>query len=203
MKRLYILLSALLVLLVFGFAAIYTVPQTTPPAEDIAPRPLSSEADAIACAKALWQSGYLLENLDGLAWYAYVENGNYYVTASGDEGELYSHFSHEGVVSYLYNGLSRFDETPLTEAPCEPRQDDLTQYLLAFIEALHPGGTGRIKGFEKQLEAVTYPDRIFNVLKAYDDNNGKADTYTLFVVQVSPQLRVVSYSAGIPVNGSG
>lgn len=204
MKRLYILLSVLVVLLFTGFAATYSVPQpqAEPQEETIASRPLSSEEDAIAYAKALWQSDYLLENTNGLAWYAQAENGMYYVTAGGNQGQLYANISNSGNVTYLYNGLAYFDSIPLTGGISEPRQDELTQYLRDFTDALQPGASTHIRSFAARRGTVTDRDNTFGLFMGYADGaqNSEADTYTLFVVQVAPRLRVVNYSVGLPVD---
>ncbi len=200
MKRLYILISALFILLFSGLAAVYKVPPSQP--QDTGPeaRPITTAQEAIDYAKALWQSEYLLQDTEALSWYAQREDDRFYVTAGIGDSQLYLHLDGDGGVPYLYNGLAQFDDTPIMQGTLEPRQDEVTQFLLDFLDVFRPGASARISSFASQREEITSHGCTFDVLMGY---NQDSETYTFFVVQVAPRMRVVSCTMDMVLDSPG
>ncbi len=170
-----------------------------PSGAGIEARQITSEEEAIAYAKVLWQSEYLAEDIAGLDWGVEEIDGVYYVTASNEDFALIAHFGGDGVVSYLHNGLSRYDYASPTQEDVEDQKQEITQYLLNFVDALRPGDSDRIEAFHFESETA-YTDQFYVTFIGYTyaQNETQIDTYSLFVVQISPVVRVVNYAIGIP-----
>ena len=202
MKRWIPVLLALALLPVFALAADAEIPQLDPSGAGIEARAIGSESDAIAYAKALWESDYLLEDTNGLTWAVEENDGVYFVTAGDEMNRLAVHFGGDGVVTYLYNGLSHFSDARISPDAQINDPDALCMYLLDFVDALSPGTSDRIEAFHPQEDVSYWQDRTFATFAGYifsmDGKDG--DTYSLFTVEVSPRVRVVNYAVGIPLS---
>ena len=172
--------------------------QIDPVKSEIEARPIQSQEDAIAYAKTLWQSDYLAQDIDGMRWGVEKSGDIYYITADNDTQKLQVHFGADGVVTYLRNGFSKFDYGFPTQDDYED-QEDLCQYLLNFVDALHPGDSDRIEAFHYEGELAHNSSSFISYIGyTFARDETEQDTYSLFVVQISPVIRVVNYAIGIP-----
>ena len=198
MKRWIPILLALVLLPVSALAADVEIPQIDPAGAGIEARAIPSEDDAIAYAKALWASDYLHEDTNGLTWAVEENDGVYFVTAGDEKNQLAVHFGGDGIVTYLYNGISHFSDARISPDMQMSDPDTLCMYLLDFVDALSPGMSDRIEAFRPQ-EVSCWQDHTFAALAGYIFSED-GDTYSLFTMEVSPQVRVVNYSVGIPMS---
>ena len=199
MKRFLILLLALALLPVSALAADVEIPQIDPAAAGIAARPIASQDDAIAYAKALWASDYLYENTEGMLWLADLNDGVYEVTARTDANgiaDLVAEFGADGSVTHLFNGISRSDPSR-SGTYDEIDEAALIAYLFAFKDALNPGAAAALERPKRSPKAIVFSDRILLHFEApIADGNG---TVAFFAVEVLPQVRILDYRVFIPL----
>jgi len=202
MKRWILILLTLVLLPVSALATDIEIPQINPETAGIAARPIASADEAIAYAKALWASGYLDENTDGMLWRAEMLDGAYVITARTDANgiaDLAAHFGADGVVTYLYNGIGR-SEFCSTSAYDGTDEKALAAYLLAFADALQPGVSARIQGPEALPDAIAYADRVLVRFNGpIEDGGGEV---AIFTIEISPRIRVVDYIVMVPLQPS-
>jgi hypothetical protein len=199
MKRWVPLLLALVLLPFSAFAVDIEIPQIDPAAAGIAARSITSEDDAIAYAQTLWASNYLYENTDGMIWRADLNDGVYTVTAGTHfDGidELTVQFGSDGIVTYLYNGISRSD---FCRSGTYDGTDEaaLAAYLLNFTDALNPGAGAALENLKAVPEAIVYSDRM--ILHFNTPITGGDGVIAMFNVEISPRVRVVDYNVFVPL----
>jgi hypothetical protein len=202
MKRFLIVLLALALLPVAAFAADIEIPQLDPAGAGIAARPIASEDDAIAYAKALWASDYLYENTEGMLWRAQANDGVYEVTARTDANgiaDLAAQFGADGVVTYLFNGVSRSDFCYLSVYDGTD-EAALAAYLLNFTDALNPGASAMIEELQALPEAIAYDDRVLLCFNA--PIIGGDGAIVEFKVEITTRVRVVDYIVFVPLQPS-
>ena len=202
MKRWLPLLLALALLPAAALAADMDIPQIDPAAAGIAARPIAGADEAIAYAKALWGSDYLLEDTKNLTWAVEENNGVYFVTAGDELNQLAAHFGADGIVAYLHNENSRFSDARITKGAQISDPDAVCAYLLNFVDALSPGAADRLEAFSPNEEVSFWQDRTYATFTGYcfSEDGKEGNTYSLFTVEVSPQVRVVDYAVGIPMS---
>jgi hypothetical protein len=183
-------------------AASPAVPHIDPAGANIQAHTITSQEDAVAYAQALWASGYLKQDTAGLDFSVVENNGVYFVTAGEDANQLSIHFGGDGVVTYLYNGVSHFSDARLyTDHQYEDCKEALAEYLLSFVDALNPGNSDTIEAFHGQEETAYGDSRFVTFLGyTYGGDGEEDDSYSLFVVEVFPEVRVVNYAVGIPMS---
>lgn len=191
----------------------YPYPSTPPavPAQAVIAehRAIATEAEALDYAQTLWTSAYLGQSADGLTWSVQTDEDRYIIDAVGENpnDDLTVIFDHEGHVSYLRNGLSRFDDLSAAAslyASDTALQDELGLWLLSFADALNPGSSNGIEAFTLAGESVNPPRHFVDMLGyCYGEATPTDDTYTVFTVQTAPEYRVVLYSEGAPMDQSG
>lgn len=183
-------------------AAAPEIPDIDPSEANIQARAIQSQEDALAYAQVLWASAYLHQDTDGLVWSVEENKGVYYVTAGEEASQLSVHFGSDGIVNYLYNGMSGFSDARLAqENRFDEHQEALADYLLSFVDALQPGDADGIEAFHGQ-EETAYADSRYVTLLGYTfgGDGEKDDTYSIFVIEILPELRVVNYATGIPLS---
>ena len=184
------------------YAVSPAIPRIDPAGANIQAHTIASQEDAIAYAQALWASEYLKQDTAGQTWSVVENNGVYYVTAGEGASQLSAHFGGDGIVTYLYNGVSSFSNARLTRDNRYGEQKEaLADYLLSFVDALSPEASNTIEAFHDQ-EDTAYGDSRFVAFLGYTygGDGEEDDSYSLFVVEVFPELRVVNYAVGIPMS---
>ena len=171
-------------------------------------RKISTQGEAIAFAKTLWTNECLSWDTGGLYWTAEIdaERNRIYVEGVGENpNDALRVFANlEGHVDYIHNGFSRYLDAIVGDPDGIEKNDalaeDVAKYLLAFVDSMNPGCADRIEAFVLP-QASSYGERRFLSLSGLVlGQNGEPDTYTLFIVQLEPERKVVLFSEGIPVD---
>ncbi|MDD3214300.1 MAG: M56 family metallopeptidase [Eubacteriales bacterium] len=186
------------------YRSVPTIPQLETGPQTTEARTIASDEDAVAYAKQVWSYDTVNAELDGLSWSCQHENGVYYIDAMDGDGNyaLTLQFNDGGRVTYLYNGVSRYDYVVGEQNQYVKDfelQGQMTDYLLNFVNTVNPGEADTIEAFE-YVDDTVVEDRQF--VTFYGDTLGDdgSRTHTLFVLQVQPEVRVVSYTADIPMD---
>ncbi|MEG2185815.1 MAG: M56 family metallopeptidase [Clostridia bacterium] len=200
----FMVLACILLLGAFATAEYQPIPKIPTLAQDnaIPKRVIQSNEDAIAFAKALWQSEALQCDITGMTWNVISKSEEIYdvQTLMSESGKnMMTMLNADGHVRALYNNNTALDRGMLEAAHLyadhTELQDELARYLLHFTEQLNPGSSNKIEAMSL-IEEMKCEEGYFVVF------HGEGETVSRYVVQVLPQVRVVQYSENIQIYDS-
>jgi beta-lactamase regulating signal transducer with metallopeptidase domain len=162
-----------------------------------AARSIESDADALAYAQQFWQSDLMGFETSKAEWTVNFNGGVYEARAhypDGQEPAVVS-FLPNGIISQFgyNNGWSMLRPALNLYSQNSAMQEEATGYILAFAKAMLPGIADTINGFRYTGEGGSDKNHYVSFL----GYNQYSDTAYQFVLQVLPDVRVLTYFADI------